>query len=198
MAFIATVAEDEATGEVAEVYAAMRQTMGYVPEYTKVFMTRPEVYEAWGTLVGAVAANMDARRYELVTLAAAQRLRSSYCSLAHGKILNEQFLTAKQLCAVVVDRQEAGLDEVDVAVMDLAEKVADDALQVREGDIQRLRGLGLDDTEIADVVYAAAARSFFSKTLDALGAQPDTVYRQLEPELQQVLAVGRPIAEPTP
>lgn len=94
MAFIATVAEDEATGEVAETYEAMRQTMGYVPEYTKVFMTRPDVYEAWGTLVGAVAANMDNRRYELVTLAAAQRLRSSYCSLAHGKIL-----AAKQLCA---------------------------------------------------------------------------------------------------
>jgi hypothetical protein len=32
---------------------------------------------------------MDLRRYELATLAAARRLRSSYCCLAHGRVLAE-------------------------------------------------------------------------------------------------------------
>ncbi len=45
-----------------------------------------------------------------------------------------------------------------------------------------------------DVVLAASARCFFSKTLDALGVLPDASYRELEPELQDVLVVGRPIA----
>jgi hypothetical protein len=30
---------------------------------------------------------MDLRRYELATVAAARRLRSSYCTLAHGPVL---------------------------------------------------------------------------------------------------------------
>ena len=59
-----------------------------------------------------------------------------------------------------------------MAVMDLAEKVADDATSVTEADVQRLRGLGLCDAEIFDVVLAAAARCFYSKTLDALGVLP--------------------------
>jgi hypothetical protein len=46
-----------------------------------------------------------------------------------------------------------------------------------------------------DVVLAAAARCFFSKTLDALGVRPDASYRQLPPELRRVLVVGRPIAD---
>ena len=46
-----------------------------------------------------------------------------------------------------------------------------------------------------DVVLAASARCFFSKTLDALGVLPDASYRDLEPELLDVLVVGRPIAE---
>ena len=46
-----------------------------------------------------------------------------------------------------------------------------------------------------DVVLAASARCFFSKTLDALGVLPDASYRELEPELRDVLVVGRPIAE---
>jgi hypothetical protein len=43
------------------------------------------------------------------------------------------------------------------------------------------------------VVLAAAARCFFSKTLDALGVQPDALYAELQPELRDVLTVGRPI-----
>ena len=46
-----------------------------------------------------------------------------------------------------------------------------------------------------DVVLAAAARCFFSKTLDALGVRPDASYAELAPELREALVVGRPIAE---
>jgi hypothetical protein len=42
---------------------------------------------------------------------------------------------------------------------------------------------------------AAAARCFFSKTLDALGVQADPVLAELEPELRDALTAGRPIAE---
>ena len=110
---------------------------------------------------------MDLRRYELATLAAARRLRSSYCCLAHGTVLHERF--GEPVLAIARDHRAAGLDEVDVAVMDLAERVVDDATSIGDDDLQPLRELGLSETEIMDVVLAAAARCFFSKTLDALG-----------------------------
>ena len=94
------------------------------------------------------------------------------------------------------NRRAAGLEcEVDVAVMDLAEKVAADATSVNESDLQRLRDLGLSDEEILDVVLTAAARSFFTKTLDSLGVRPDASYNELGPDLREVLVVGRPIAD---
>jgi alkylhydroperoxidase/carboxymuconolactone decarboxylase family protein YurZ len=46
----------------------------------------------WRQLNGAIMANMDLRRYELATVAAASRLRSSYCTLAHGSILLDKFV----------------------------------------------------------------------------------------------------------
>ncbi len=57
--------------------------------------------------------------------------------------------------------------------MELAEKVALHAYKVTPEDIERLRGFGLTDAEIFNVVLAAAARCFFSKSLDAMGAEPD-------------------------
>ena len=98
------------------------------------------------------------------------------------------------MVAIAHDHRAAGLDEVDVAVMDLAEQVVDDAGAIGDADLQRLRELGLSETEINDVVLAAAARCFFSKTLDALDVRPDASYRELEPELREALTVGRPIA----
>jgi alkylhydroperoxidase family enzyme len=161
--------------------------------FERAFEERPDVYAAWVELNTAIKANMDLRRYELATLAAARRLRSSYCALAHGSVLTERF--DEPVREIALDRGSAGLDDVDVAVMDLAERVVDDATSIDDGELQRLRELGLSDAEIMDVVLAAAVRCFFSKTLDALGVRPDAEYADLDPELREVLVVGRPIAD---
>jgi uncharacterized peroxidase-related enzyme len=191
MSYIGTPPEDQ----VEDLYEADRARLGYVANFTRVFANRPRVYAAWQQLNAAVKAEMDLRRYELATLAAARELRSSYCMLAHGKVLSESFHAAEDVRAIAADHRSAGLDPLDVAVMDLAEKVARDATSVSPDDIARLRELGLGDAEIFDVVAAAAARCFFSKALDALGAEPDSQYRALDPPLRDALTVGRPIAE---
>jgi alkylhydroperoxidase family enzyme len=160
--------------------------------FVRAFAERQDVYAAWVELNTRIKANMDLRRYELATLAAARRLRSSYCCLAHGSVLLNQF--AAPVREIALDHRSAGLDAVDVAVMDLAERVVDDATSIEDADLQTLRDLGLSDADVMDVVLAAAARCFFSKTLDALGVCADASYAELAPELREVLVVGRPIA----
>ena len=196
MTFIHTVPIDEATGVVAEQYEAERATRGYVPNYAQAFSPRPDIYAAWQRLSETVKSNMELRRYELATVAAARRLRSSYCMLAHGSVLlQRELLGSEELREVVADHRAAGLEPADVAVMDLAEKVVDDATSVTQADIDRLREHGLSDTDILDVVLAAAMRCFFSKVLDGVGAQPDAEFEQrVAPELREALVVGRPIA----
>jgi uncharacterized peroxidase-related enzyme len=195
MPFIETVPEAHAANAVAEMYAVDRETFGRLPNFAPVFSLRPEVYSGWRQLNGAIKANMDLRRYELATVAAARRLRSSYCMLAHGSVLVDKFLEPDALRAIVENYRSAGLAPEDVAVMDLADKVARDATSVTQDDIDGLRTLGLSDSEILDVVLAAAARCFFSKVLDAMGAEPDSSYSELEPRLRDTLTVGRPIAQ---
>ncbi len=193
MTFIETVPESAASGATAEMYESDQDAFGFLPNFTRAFSLRPDVYGAWRELNGAIKANMDLRRYELATIAAARRLRSSYCALAHGRVLVDNYLDADTLKSLMVDHEGAGLDPVDVAVMDLADKVASDATSVGADDFERLRRLGCSDAEILDVVLAAAARCFFSKALDALGAAPDARYSELETSLRNALTVGRAI-----
>ena len=194
MTFIETVPEGDAAGDVAQMYENDRAAFGRLPNFTQAFSHRPGVYAAWRALNGEIKAGMDQRRYELATIAAARRLRSTYCVMAHGLVLLDNFVAPDELAAIVTDHHAAGLDAVDVAVMDLADKVADDAASVTEADIDALRAHGLSDTEIFDVVAAAAARCFFSKAVDGVGAQPDAAYAELDAPLREALTVGRPIA----
>ena len=159
--------------------------------FERAFEERPGVYAAWRGLVGAIRENMEPRRYELATFAAAQRLRSTYCSIMHGNVLRDE--VGEDIVAIVNDR-EGTLDAVDLAVMDLAERVVVDATSITQADLQVLRDLGLSDGEVMDVVLAAAARCFFSKTLDALCIQADAQFQELAAELQAAFVVGRPIA----
>jgi alkylhydroperoxidase family enzyme len=163
------------------------------PNLERAFSERPEVFAAWKQLNGSIKAGMDLRRYELATLAAARRLRSSYCCLAHGTVLLKDF--GEPVREIALDHRAAGLDDVDIAVMDLAERVVDDATSISDAELQRLRDLGLSEEDIMDVVLAAAARCFFSKTLDALDVRADKSYNELDPELREALVVGRPIAD---
>ena len=195
MAYLDSVPEDEAEGETAALYEQDRQDMGYVANYTRAFSLRPEVMGAWVGLAGSIRSGMDLRRYELATLAAARRLRSSYCTLAHGRVLAEKVMPAEQVRDVVADHRSAGLDDVEVACMDLADKVAADATSVTQADVDRLRELGCSDRDILDVILTASVRCFFSKVLDATGSLADPAFRDLDPALRDALTVGRPIAE---
>jgi uncharacterized peroxidase-related enzyme len=184
---------DESSPEVAAAFERDRLALGYVANYTKVLARRPAVLEAWRKLNASVKTSMDPRRYQLATLAAARQLRSSYCCLAHGAVLVDQFDAAPEVRALT-SGAHGDLDPVDNAVVRLAEKVARGAADLTEQDLGEVRALGLSDDEVLDVVLAAAARCFFSTALDATGTEPDAVYRSMDPQLQESLTVGRPIA----
>jgi uncharacterized peroxidase-related enzyme len=188
MAFIGTSSSDE------EFFESNRDKAGYVPNYVGTFAARPEVFAAWKQLNGAIKSSMDLRRYELATLAAATALSSSYCSLAHGKVLADKFMGADEVAGLVTDQPT---DPVDRAVMGFARKVALGADQITQADVDHLRVLGLSDEDVLDVALAAAARCFFSKTLDATGTTPDSAYHALLPAgLREVLTVGREVDPP--
>lgn len=168
MAIIQTVDPGEATGAVAEIYAKDQRDLGYVAEYTRVMATDPEAYQAWEQLIRAIVSQLGVRRYELVTLAAAEGTHSQHCRLAHGR-KTLAVMDADTVEAVARDYRNAGLSEAEVAMMEYAERISTDAAAMTEADSLRLRELGFTDREIVDITLAAAARNYFSRAIQALG-----------------------------
>ena len=87
MTFIETVPESDASAELDADVRDRPRGLRPRAELDRAFSHRPGVYAAWRRSTATIKADMDLRRYELATVAAARRLRSSYCTLAHGAVL---------------------------------------------------------------------------------------------------------------
>lgn len=72
-------------------------------------------------------------------------------------------------------------------MMDFAQKIIRNANKISQRDIDSLHEADLKDVEILDITLAATMRSFASKTFDALGAEPDSIYNELEHQLNDLL-----------
>ncbi len=104
-------------------------------------------------------------------------------------MLRNNFFTAEEVAAIVTDFRTAGLPEHEVAMMEFARKVALDANSILPEDVDSLRSHGYDDEAILNIAVTAAARTFFSKVLDSLGAQPGVELLDCHPAIRQAIGL---------
>ncbi len=112
--------------------------------------------------------------------------------LAHGAVLRKNFFSAAELEAIARDYHHAGLPENEVLMMEYAQKVVRDASSTTREDFEKLRAAGWTDQDILSFTLAAAARAFVSKVFDALAADPDAIYKELDEETHHALLGKRP------
>lgn len=194
MSFIEDVRDEDATGATAEFLAEARRQHGQVLNLHRACAHLPSLARHFEAMTAELKSRMGIRRYELVTIAAALALRSSYCALAHASVLIREGVAADEVARIAADRAAAGLTAAEREIMAFAEDIVRDAAAVEPARIDALRGFGLSDAEISEVAAAAALRCYFSKYLDALGTEPDAGYAALPASLREVLVRGRPIA----
>ncbi len=190
--FIKTISASEATGKMREYYDEDVKNLGVASNVTRSFSLIPETFEGWKTLISSIRKQMRLRSYELTTMAAAMEMGCTFCMLAHGAVLRKNGFSAKQLEDIARDFHHAGLEEKEVRMMEYAQKVVREASSTTQEDFDGLRQAGWTDEEILSITMAAAARAFASKVFDALHADPDAIYKNLDEETHHALIGKRP------
>jgi uncharacterized peroxidase-related enzyme len=160
--------------ESAAAFAADRADDGYVSNHTRLWAWRPDLRTDFLALRSGVmtSSTLTARDFAVLVTATASALRDSYCSLAWGNRLAGA--TDEDTAAAVIAGDSApALSERELALAGWARQVVRDPNATTQADIERLRGVGLDDREIFEATAFVAFRLAFSTINDALGAQPD-------------------------
>ncbi len=191
--FLKTIGEDEATGRVAEIYAAHKANLGFVMSATACWTSRPDLLPLWEDFFAQVKANfsLTPRDWRLITFIAAQQVPSTYCAMVYGKQLLDDLGSKETVLSVQRDFRNAGLDDRDVAMLDYAEAVAKDASRITEEDIEALRAAGFSDVQISDIALCASLRCFMARFFDATGAGPEAAFIDRDNDFRTALTIGR-------
>lgn len=111
IATVTPVAEESATGKVAEIYADIRRTKGiaFVPNMWRVLATNPDHLElVWGRLKAIMhpeacgrAAKLSPREREIIALAVSATNGCAYCVNSHTAALRKLGLDVETLGEVM-------------------------------------------------------------------------------------------------
>lgn len=193
MAFIDIIPEADIGDDVRAMYDRQQSFWGFIPNYAKVFCHRPEIMGLWAQLQAGIKSHMDKRRFELITFAASHTLRSTLCSLAHGKALTA-FFSKEDIQSMARGASPKSLTDAEAAMMAFSRKVARGAYLVTSADVDELKKYGFTDGEVFDIAAAVGARAFWTNVIESLGVEPEPPFLELENEFRKTLTVGRAIA----
>jgi len=191
MPFIDTIPDTEINDEVRAMYARQESFWGFVPNYARVFCWRPEIMGLWAQLQAGIKRNMDKRRFELITFAAAHTQRSTLCSLAHGRALTA-FFSPEDVQLMARGASPASLTAPEAAMMSFARKVARGPFAIAASDVDELKKHGFTDAEVFDIAATVSARAFWTGIVESLGVEPEPPFHDLEHEFRKTMTVGRP------
>jgi uncharacterized peroxidase-related enzyme len=191
--YLKTVSDAEATGEIAQIYQDEIASMGMVMNATRCWSARPDMLAPVEHLLHQMRDrfSLGLVNFRLITLIAARRVPSSYCSHVYFRTLSKA-LGRDKVLAILRDFRNAGLTQAEVAMLAYAEQIAIDASKITEADIDALRAVGFSDLNIADIALAASYRSFMSRYFDAVGATVEPSFLDDDPDVRAELAVGKP------
>lgn len=194
--FLQTIAEDQATGRIAEIYEKLKAQNGFVMEATKCFTTRPDLLPLYVDFIDKVRQgfSLGAREWRLITLIAAKHVPSTYCSHVFSQQLIGDLGSKQAVLRLQRDFRSAGLSARDVEMLSYAEKIAQNASQISRDDIDRLRAQGFTDQQICDIALCASWRCFVARFFDATGASPEPTYIDDDPAFRSAMTVGKSLA----
>ena len=165
---------------------------GYVTNVSRLWAHLPSALNSLSDLMAETtrAASLSSTQRAVLVTAAASALGDSYCSMAWGKRLSEA--TTPEIAATVIWGGSEGLDDTDRALARWARLMATSPNSTSAEDVQALRDVGFDDSQIFALTAFVALRLAFSTVNDALGSIPDRELRNTIPEpVRSAVVFGR-------
>jgi alkylhydroperoxidase family enzyme len=158
MALLQTTPPEKAEGKLAELYAEVEQMFGRVPNNVRLLGVSPALLENQLQLIAHFMGHPTLSTPFLATirLLVSKACHSPYCQNFNTGFLLQAGVTKEQIESMQVDPMQAPLDEKQKGLLLLVLKACDNPHSVTAEDVNRVRSLGWNDTDIMDAVAHGA------------------------------------------
>lgn len=172
MSWIQEIEEDVATGELADIYARLREQRGRVANILKVHSLRPPALQHhldlyMGLMFGPGRLTRGQR--ELIAVVVSRGNGCEYCVQHHREALSRYLRDVEVLDAVCRDYRSAALEPSSRVLADYADKLTRAPAAVGPADLQTLRDFGFSDEDILLCNLIVAYFNFVNRIALGLG-----------------------------
>jgi uncharacterized peroxidase-related enzyme len=174
--------EEQLPENLRGLFNKAKGKIGFVPNVFRVYSFRPERFSAWFAHYKQLhepTENLNSAEREMIAVAVSMANGCLYCLVAHGAALREALGDPIQADRITLDYKRAGVDAKMEGVLDFAVKLTKSPHDCLEHDIEHLRGLGLTQEEVWDVIEIAAMYNFTNRLASATGMIPNREYHAL-------------------
>jgi uncharacterized peroxidase-related enzyme len=169
------VEEEDAAGEVSELYDYFRTHFGRadVPGILKCFATHPPLLRHMIALSESLIfadGQLTRRHKEMIATLVSSQNQCAYCADSHGYFLRMHGGSAEALCAIQTnDLASPSLTDEERKLLSFVQKVNGNSHQIDKADVHSLREAGWSELQIAEAVHIAALFATFNRVANAFG-----------------------------
>lgn len=155
---IQQIKPENAQGQTAELFGAVRSKLGMVPNMMRAIGNSPAALQAYLQFNSSLASGvLTSKERELIALAVGQTNSCDYCLAAHSALGKMAGLTAEQIRDA---RLGNAVDSRTEAIVRFSRKLVNERGHVNDEDLNTLRRHGFDDGHIAEIIANVGVNIF--------------------------------------
>jgi len=176
LAWINTIPEDKATGDLKRTYEHVLRTRGKISNIMRAQSLNPNALryflDLYVTLLFGKSGLARAER-EMIATTVSARNGCEYCVTHHGEALAFYLKNDERLEDFKKGNPPQKLPSRLKVLMDYALRLTSEPSRISEADIEALRGNGISDSEILDLVLTTAYMNLVTRIANGLGVEHD-------------------------
>ncbi|MCB2100153.1 MAG: peroxidase-related enzyme, partial [Rhodobacterales bacterium] len=150
---------NEMPQDIRDRILAVQEKSGFIPNVFLALSHRPDEFRAFFAYHDALmekGGNLTKADREMIVVATSGDNNCQYCVVAHGAILRIRARNKLVADQVATNYRKADITPRQMAMLDYALKVSNDAKSVDDADFEALRAHGFDDDDIWDIAGITA------------------------------------------
>ena len=162
--------------DIRERILAVQEKAGFVPNVFLAYAHRPEEFRAFFAYHDALMekeSGLSKAEREMIVVATSAANRCLYCVVAHGAILRIRAKNPHLADQVAVNYRKADITPRQLAMLDFAMQVSQQADAVGDADFAALRAHGFSDEDIWDIGAVSAFYALSNRMANMTGMRPN-------------------------
>lgn len=174
MAWINTIDEKEAKGELKEIYERIKEKRGKISNIMKVHSLNPKTMKSHldfylNLMFGD--SNLSRELRELIAVVVSAANNCEYCMVHHGEALNHFLKDKKQLEKAIKNFASAKFPSKIKKMLEYAYKLTKTPDKITREDIEILRKSDFSDKDILDINLITSYFNFVNRIASGLGVE---------------------------